>query len=96
MFSLLYYLSILPRVWWFVNRILQENFNFFCKILLLFLPVREILALIKFGEGALIRVVQKTVKDRTCQTADHEHHPDQTVIVGCGDQQKTDQILGAG
>ena len=111
MFSLLYYPGILPRGYWIVNRFLQEIFNIFCKNLLFwwyqvmtpglagghdFLKGGEILMLIELGEGALVRTVHKTVEDRTYQTTDHEYHPDQTVVVGGGDQQKTDQILGAG
>ena len=96
MFSLLYYPGILPRGYWIVNRFLQEIFNIFCKNLLFFMYGGEISMLVELGEGALVRTVHKTVEDRTYQTADHKYHPDQTVVIGCGDQQKTDQILGAG
>ena len=84
--SLLYCLDILTWGIRFVNRILQEIFNIFLQDPMVFSGSHKDLLLIEFGEGALIRTVQETVKNRAHQTADHEYHPDQPVVVGGGDQ----------
>ena len=96
MFSLLYYLGILTQGYGIVNRILQEKFNIFCKILLLLQPDSDFLLPVEFGEGTLVRAVHQTVKHSGHQTANNEHRPDQPVIAACCDQQEADQILGQG